>query len=65
MLSKTQSHIGYILEPEMTIEGSENRTNRKKTNFIEDLRDLIALLEENPINDIQEVIIASEFIKKG
>ena len=64
VLSKTQSHIRYILEAEMTIEGSENRTNRKKKNFIEDLRDLIALLEENPINDIQEVIIASEFIEK-
>ena len=38
----------------MTIEGSENRTNRKKKN----LRDLISMLEENPIDDIQEVIIA-------
>ena len=47
----------------MTIEGSENRTNRKKKNFIKDLRDLISLLETNPIDDIQEVIIASEFLE--
>ena len=63
VLSKTQSHIRYILEAEMTIKGSENNTNCKKKNFIEDFRDLIALLEENPINDIQEVIIPREFIK--
>ena len=55
VLTRSQSHIRYILEAEMTIEGSENRTNRKKKNFIEDLRDLISLLEENPIDDIQEV----------
>ena len=64
VLTRTQSHIRYILEAEMTIEGSENRTNRKKKNFIEDLRDLISLLKENPIDDIQEVIIASEFLEK-
>ena len=59
VLTRSQSHIRYILEAEMTIEGSENRTNRKKKNFIEDLRDLISLLEENPIDGIQEVSIAS------
>ena len=48
----------------MTIEGSENRINRKKKNFIEDLRDLISLLEDNPMNYIQEVSIASEFLEK-
>ena len=48
----------------MTIEGSEKRTNHKKKNFIEDLRDLISLLEDNPMNYIQEVSIASEFLEK-
>ena len=64
VLSKTQSYIRYILDAEITIVGSENITNRKKKNFYEDLGDLINLLEENPINDIKEVIVASEFIDK-
>ena len=30
VLTRSQSHIRYILEAEMTIEGSEKRTNHKK-----------------------------------